>query len=98
MSMLQPCLSRPLAICGLLFFEGLVDEGVQPEVEVEAPLGAEALEPLTGFGRDADLKGYTAQHNDTQQHIEQQSGYSAPWKGAFFRRVRIPPDNCRSGW
>ena len=22
----------------------------------------------------------------------------APWKGAFFWRVRIPPNNCRSGW
>ncbi len=24
--------------------------------------------------------------------------YSAPWKGAFFWRVRTPPNNCRSGW
>ena len=23
---------------------------------------------------------------------------SAPWKGAFFWRVRTPPNNCRSGW
>ena len=22
----------------------------------------------------------------------------APWKGAFFWRVRSPPNNCRSGW
>ena len=50
MCMLQPCPSRPLAICGLLFFEGLVDEGAQPVAEVEVPPGAEALEPLTGFG------------------------------------------------
>ncbi len=28
-----------------------------------------------------------------------QTGYlSAPWKGAFFWWVRIPPNNCRSGW
>jgi len=43
-SMLLACPSRPLAICGLLFFEGLVDEGAQPKAEVEVPLGAEALE------------------------------------------------------
>ena len=32
------------------------------------PLGAEELEALTGFGRDADMKWYTAKHethNDT---------------------------------
>ena len=38
------------AICGLLFFEGLIDEGAQPGADVEVPLGAEELEPLTGFG------------------------------------------------
>ena len=38
------------AICGLLFFEGLINEGTQPEAEVEVPLGAEELEPLTGVG------------------------------------------------
>ncbi len=28
-----------------------------------------------------------------------QTGYlSVPWKGAFFWWVRIPPNNCRSGW
>ena len=37
-----------LAICGLLFFEDLINEGAQPGADVEAPLGAEALEPLTG--------------------------------------------------
>ena len=81
-----------------LAVEGLINEGAQPEAEVEVPLGVEALEPLPGCGRDADRKRYTAQHKDTQQHIEQQSDYSAPWKGAFFRRVRTPPNNCRSGW
>ena len=50
MCILQPCNSRPGAICGLLFFEGLIDEGTQPEPEVEVPLGAEELEPLTGVG------------------------------------------------
>ena len=24
--------------------------------------------------------------------------YRAPWKGAIFQRVRIPPNTCRSGW
>ena len=81
-----------------LAVEGLVDEGAQPGADVEVPLGAEALEALTGFGRDADMKRYTVQHTNTQRHIEQQSDYSAPWKGAFFRRVRTPPNNCRSGW
>jgi len=76
-SILQPCPSRPLAICGLLFFEGLISEDPQPGADVEVPLGAEELEPLTGFGRDADRKRYTAQHKDTQQHIEQQSDYKA---------------------
>ena len=50
------------AICGLLFFEGLINEGAQPGARVEVSLGAEALEPLPGFGRDADRKRYTAQH------------------------------------
>ena len=45
--------------------EGLVDEGAQPCADVEVPLGAEALEPLTGLGRDADMKWYTVQHKDT---------------------------------
>ena len=48
-----------------LAVEGLVGEGAQPGAEVEVPLGAEALEPLTGFGRDADMKWNTVQHNDT---------------------------------
>ena len=48
-----------------LAVEGLVDEGAQPGTDVEVPLGAEALEPLTGFGRDADMKWYTVQHKDT---------------------------------
>ena len=48
-----------------LAVEGLVDEGAQPSADVEMPLGAEALEPLTGFGRDADMKWYTVRHNDT---------------------------------
>ena len=56
MSILQPCPSRPLAICGLLFFDGLIHEGVQPEPDVEVPLDAEARETLTGFGRDGDMK------------------------------------------
>ena len=29
------------------------------------PLGAEALEALTGIGRDADMKWNTMQHNTT---------------------------------
>ena len=48
-----------------LAVEGLVDEGAQPGADVEVPLGAEALETLTGLGRDADLERYTMQHNDT---------------------------------
>ena len=62
MRILQPCPSRPLAICGLLFFEGLIDGGAQPGDDVEVPLGAEELETLTGFGRDADMKWNTGQH------------------------------------
>ena len=45
-----------LAICGLLFFEGLIDEGAQPGADIEVPLGAEELEPLMAFGRDSDMK------------------------------------------
>ena len=48
-----------------LAVEGLVDEGAQPCADVEVALGAEALETLTGFGRGADMKRYTVQHNDT---------------------------------
>ena len=77
MSIHQPCPSRPLAICGLLFFAGLVSEDAQPGADVEVPLGAEALETLTGFGRDTDMKRYTARHRDTQQHMERQAGYNA---------------------
>ena len=39
-----PCPSRPLAICGLLFFEGFIDEGAQPGADVEVLLDDEALE------------------------------------------------------
>ena len=56
------------AICGLLFFESLVDEGAQPGADVEVPLGAEELETLTGFRRDADMKWNTVQtktHDNT---------------------------------
>ena len=60
-----------------LAVEGLVDEGAQPCADVEVPLGAEALEALTGLGRDADMKWYTVQHKDTHQHIKQQLGYKA---------------------
>lgn len=51
-----------------LAVEGLVDEGAQPGADVEVQLGAEALEPLTGFGREADIKWNTVQqetHNNT---------------------------------
>ena len=44
---------------------------------LEVPLDAKALETLTGFGRDADMKRYTAQCNNTPQHMEQQKGYKA---------------------
>ena len=77
MSILQPCRSRPLAICGLLFFEGIISEDAQPGADFEVPLNAEALETLTGFGRDTDMKRYTVQHRDTQQHMERQSDYNA---------------------
>ena len=49
-----------------LAIEGLVDEGAQPGADVEVPFGAEALEALTGIGRDADMKWNTMQHNITQ--------------------------------
>ena len=49
-----------------LAIEGLVDEGAQPGADVEVTLGAEALEALTRFGRDADMKWNTMQHNTTQ--------------------------------
>ena len=48
-----------------LAVEGLVDEGAQPGADVEVPLGAEALETLTGLGRDADMQWNTVQHWDT---------------------------------
>ena len=48
-----------------LAIEGLVDEGAEPGADVEVPLGAEALEALTGIGRDADMKWNTMQHNTT---------------------------------
>ena len=48
-----------------LAIEGLVDEGSQPGADVEVTLGAEALEALTRFGRDADVNRNTVQHNTT---------------------------------
>ena len=45
-----------------LAVEGLIDEGAQPGPDVEVPLGAEELETLTGFRRDADMKWNTVQH------------------------------------
>ena len=45
-----------------LAIEGLVDEGAQPGADVEVVLGAEALEALPRFGRDADMKWNTMQH------------------------------------
>ncbi len=68
MSILQPCPSRPLAICGLFLFEGLISEDAQPGADVEVPLDAEALETLTGFGRVGDMKWNMVQQQDTQQH------------------------------
>ena len=65
MSLLQPCHSRLAPICGLQFFEGLIDEGALPGADVEVPLGAEELEPLAGFRRDAVMKRNTVQHPDT---------------------------------
>ena len=62
MRILQPCPLCLWAICGLLFSEGLIDEGGQPGDDVEVPLGAEELETLTGFRRDADMKWNTVQH------------------------------------
>ena len=53
------------SLCGLLFFDGLINEGAQPEADVEVPPGAEELESLTGLGRDADRKRNTVQHPDT---------------------------------
>ena len=71
MSILQPCPSRPLAICGLLFFEGFIGEDAQPGADVEVPLDGEALETLTGFGRGGDMKWNTVQHkahNNTESN------------------------------
>ena len=45
-----------------LTIEGLIDEGAEPGAEVEVPLGAKALEALTGLGRDADMKWNRVQH------------------------------------
>lgn len=65
------CLDRPGQLIRVrgsgteLAVEGLVDDGAQPGADVEVSLGAGALEPLTGFGRDADMKRNTMQHKDT---------------------------------
>jgi len=72
-----------------LAVENLVHEGGS-QSQVEVPFGAEAPEPLTGFGRDADRKRYTVQHKDTQQHIKQRSGHKAT------RRHTYPP-SARKG-
>ena len=94
MSILQPCPSRPLAICGLLFFEGFIDEGAQPGADVEVPLDAEALETLTGFGRDTDMKRYTARHRDTQQHMERQAGYNATQRYMETHAATVSAKKC----
>ena len=56
MSIHQPCPSRPLAICGLLFFEGFIDEGGQPGADVEVPVDAEELE---AFPQGITVEGAT---------------------------------------
>ena len=59
---------RPSWMRAVSAVEGLADEGAQPGADVEVPLGAEALELLTGFGRDVDVKWNTVQletHNNT---------------------------------
>ena len=94
MSILQPCPSRPLAICGLLFFEGFIDEGAQPGADVEVPLDDEALETLTGFGRDMDMKRYTVQHRDTQQHMERQAGYNATQRYMETHAATVSAKRC----
>ncbi len=94
MSILQPCPSRPLAICGLLFFEGFIDEGAQPGADVEVPLDDEALETLTGFGRDMDMKRYTVQHRDTQQHMERQAGYNATQRYMETHAATVSAKKC----
>ena len=69
----------------------------QPGAKVEVPLGAEALEPLPGFRRDADVKRYMAQHKDIQQHMERQSGLQrymethASTVSAKRRSMAFPP-------
>ena len=52
----QACPSRPLAICGLLFFEGLTSEDAQPGADVEVPLDAEELE---AFPQGITVEGAT---------------------------------------
>lgn len=52
---LQACPSQPLAICGLQFFGGLINEGAPLGDDIAVPLGAEELETPAGFGRDADM-------------------------------------------
>ena len=42
---------------------------------------------MPGFGRDADMKRYTAQHEDTRHHIEQQWDYKAA-RGESIHRER----------
>ncbi len=43
------------------------------------------------------LRTRLAGHDDGDRQFVTQVG-SAPWKGALFQRVQIPPNNCRSGW
>ena len=62
MSILQPCPSQLPPICGLVFFEGLINAGAQPGADVEVPVGAEEMEALAGIGRNADMNRNTVQH------------------------------------
>ncbi len=55
----QPCPSRFLPICGLLFFEGFIDEDGQPGADVDVPLAAEALE---AFPPGITVEGATPQN------------------------------------
>ena len=55
--------------------------------------------PYLAVAETMELATYTLPKAEAALAVEAQvRKFGAPWKGAFFKRVRIPRSNCRSSW
>ena len=72
-------------------------EGESAELLKRAVMGSLILH---GDKDRARMAGILANTNEyvVLMEMHEDNLYRAPWKGAIFQRVRIPPNTCRSGW